>query len=54
MRQELCEADIVLPSIDGYNEETSKKIDRPLGTIKFEEELQGLIDFSNEYKGQLF
>lgn len=54
VREELCEADIVLPSIDGYNEETSKKIDRPLGTIKFEEELQGLIDFSNEYKGQLF
>ena len=54
MRKELCEADIVLPSIDGYDEETSKIIDRPLGTIKFDEELQGLIEFSKEYTGQLW
>ena len=54
VRKELCEADIVLPSIDGYDEETSKIIDRPLGTIKFDEELQGLIEFSKEYKGQLW
>ena len=46
-------ADIVLPSIDGYNEETAKKIDRPLGTIHFKDELEGLIEFSKEYKGQL-
>ena len=54
VRKELCEADIVLPSIDGYDEETSKIIDRPLGTIKFDEELQGLIEFSKEYTGQLW
>lgn len=54
VRKELCEADIVLPSIDGYDEETSKIIDRSLGTIKFDEELQGLIEFSKEYTGQLW
>lgn len=52
VREELMNADIVLPSIDGYNEETAKKIDRPLGTINFKDELEGLIEFSKEYKGQ--
>lgn len=54
VRSELMNADIVLPSLDAYNEEISKKIDRPLGTIHFQDELNGLIQFSNEYKGQLF
>ena len=53
VRDELMNADIVLPSIDGYNEDTAKKIDRPLGTIHFKDELEGLIEFSKEYKGQL-
>ena len=54
VREELYEADIVLPSLDGYNQEIAKKIDRPLGTIKFEDELNGLIKFSHEYNGQLW
>lgn len=54
VREELYEADIVLPSLDGYNQEIAKKIDRPLGNIKFEDELNGLIKFSHEYKGQLW
>ena len=53
VRGELMNADIVLPSIDGYNEETAKKIDRPLGTIHFKDELEGLIEFSKKYNGQL-
>ena len=40
VREELCHADMVLPSLDAYNQEISKKIDRPYGTIKFEEELK--------------
>ena len=54
VREELYEADIVLPSLDGYDQETAKKIDRPLAYIQFEDELNGLIKFSHEYKGQLW
>lgn len=54
VRKELSYADIVLPSLDGYNEEIARKIDRPLGTINFKDELDGLIQFSKEYKGQLW
>ena len=52
-RQELCHADMVLPSLDAYNQEISKKIDRPYGTIKFEEEFEGLKKFTQDvYKRQ--
>lgn len=52
--KELLNADFVLPSLDAYNEELSKKIDRPHGSISFEKEINGLINFSNTYKGNLW
>lgn len=54
VRQELMQADIVMPSLDAYNAEIAKRIDRPHGRIVFEEELEGLITFSQEYKGELW
>lgn len=52
--QELLNADFVLPSLDAYNEDLSKKIDRPHGSINFKKEINSLIDFSNIYKGKLW
>ncbi|MFK4786142.1 radical SAM protein [Fusobacterium sp. MFO224] len=52
--QELLNADFVLPSLDAYNEELYKKIDRPHGNINFKKEIEGLINFSNIYKGNLW
>ncbi|MCI6153351.1 radical SAM protein [Fusobacterium perfoetens] len=54
VQEDLMEADIVLPSINGYNEEISKKIDRPYGKIKFDETLKGIIEFSHLYEGELW
>ena len=54
VRSELMNADIVLPSLDSYNEEMFKRIDRPYGRIKFDEVWEGLVDFTNEYKGQIY
>ena len=54
VRKELMNADIVLPSLDSYNEEMFKKVDRPYGRLKFEEVWQGLVDFTKEYKGQIY
>ena len=54
VREELCHADMVLPSLDAYNQEISKKIDRPYGTIRFEEEFEGLKKFTHMYEGELW
>ena len=54
VREDLCHADIVLPSMDAVNEEMFRKIDRPYGRIQFDQVCQGLVDFSKEYQGQLY
>lgn len=54
VRNALNHADIVLPSLDAYDEESFKRINRPFGKIKFQEVFDGLVMFSKEYKGQLW
>lgn len=54
LRAELYQADIVLPTLDAYDDESFKKINRPHGTIGFKMVNDGLEIFSHEYKGQLW
>jgi wyosine [tRNA(Phe)-imidazoG37] synthetase (radical SAM superfamily) len=54
VREELFLADIVLPTLDAYDEKSFKKINRPIKTISFTKILEGLIKFSREYKGKLW
>ena len=54
VREDLKNADIILPSLDATDEEMFKKINRPHGSIKFDDVIRGLRIFSNEYKGQLW
>lgn len=54
VRKALMYADIILPTIDAYNENMYKKINRPYAKIIWEESLNGLIEFSKNYKGQIW
>ena len=54
VRHELLLADIVLPTFDAYDEESFQKINRPHGSITFARVIEGLIQFSKEYKGKLW
>lgn len=54
VQEELMPADIVLPSMDAFDEKSFKKINRPHGNLKFENIRRGLIDFSKKYTGQLW
>ncbi len=53
-RKDLMKADIVLPSIDACNENMFTRINRPSRSINYNNMLEGLIEFSNHYKGQLW
>lgn len=53
-REELKNADIVLPSLDASDEKMFKKINRPHGSIRYEDVIKGLEIFSKEYNGQLW
>lgn len=54
VRNDLAEADIVMPSLDCYDDESFKRINRPCGKLKFEDVYNGLIKFSREYSGMLW
>lgn len=54
LRSELYKADIVLPTLDAYDEEIFRKINRPHGSIVYEKVIQGLKIFSEEFKGELW
>lgn len=54
VQKALMQADIILPSLDAYNEKLYKKIDRPFGNLNFKREIDSLIEFSKIYKGQIW
>jgi wyosine [tRNA(Phe)-imidazoG37] synthetase (radical SAM superfamily) len=54
VRDELYQADIVLPTLDAFDERSYRKINRPYGKITYEIFFKGLQEFSKNYKGQLW
>jgi len=54
VREALKNADIVIPSIDAGSKKTFIRINRPHSKLEFEQIMQGQINFSNEYNGQLW
>ena len=54
VRAELSLADLVLPTLDAYDQDSFMRINRPHGALRFPEVLEGLISLSKEYKGQLW
>ncbi|MCI9413793.1 MAG: radical SAM protein [Clostridiales bacterium] len=52
--EELLLADIVLPSLDGFDEDSFRRVDRPYGRLDFQEITAALGRFSRLYTGQLW
>ncbi len=54
IRDEIKEADLVVPSLDAGDERTFREINRPHGSLKFETMVEGLIQFGREFSGRLW
>lgn len=54
VREELMDANIVLPSLDAATEATFQKINCPAPHLAIEKYIQGLIDFRKEFSGQIW
>jgi len=54
VREELLEADVVLPSLDAAEEVAFRKINRPWHKLNIPEYINGLVDFRKEYGGQIW
>jgi wyosine [tRNA(Phe)-imidazoG37] synthetase (radical SAM superfamily) len=54
VREALMAADVVLPSLDVGDEQLFQYVNRPHSAISFERMVQGLMDFSKYYTGQIW
>ncbi len=54
VRDDLAEADVVIPTLDAGNEKTFRAINRPHPEITFATMLQGLVEFRHGYAGNLW
>jgi len=54
VRESLMAADVVLPSLDAYDQTGFETINRPHPDISFEAMVEGLIAFRKEYPGEIW
>jgi wyosine [tRNA(Phe)-imidazoG37] synthetase (radical SAM superfamily) len=54
VRNELMDADVVLPSLDAASENSFRKINRPSSKLSINRYLKGLCDFREEYAGKIW
>ena len=54
VREEIKEADVVLPSLDAATNSVFNKINRPAPELDIDKYIQGLIDFRKEFKGKIW
>ncbi len=54
VRDELMEADLVLPSLDAVSAESFQKINRPEKTLDIDQCIEGLIELSRLFKGKIW
>jgi wyosine [tRNA(Phe)-imidazoG37] synthetase (radical SAM superfamily) len=54
VREDLLQADVVLPSLDGVSREVFKKINRPHKEISVERVIEGIVGFREIYKGRIW
>jgi len=54
VQDEIKKIDVVVPSLDAVSEEAFNQINRPLNTITARQIIDGLYDFSKNYKGKIW
>ncbi|MFZ4525929.1 MAG: radical SAM protein [Chlorobium sp.] len=54
VREELLQADAVLPSLNAGSEALHLQIDRPAAGLTFRQHIEGLVAFRREYKGRFW
>jgi wyosine [tRNA(Phe)-imidazoG37] synthetase (radical SAM superfamily) len=54
VRNALKNADVVLPSLDAVSVKVFRKINRPAPELKIGRIIEGIVDFSEEFKGKIF
>ena len=53
-RNEIMDFDIVMPTLDAFDQESFRRINRPFGKLSFESVFEGLAKFSREFDGEIW
>ncbi|PVD17198.1 radical SAM protein [Mesotoga sp. Brook.08.105.5.1] len=54
LREEIMDFDIVMPTFDAIDGESFRKINRPFGKLRYKRVYNGLLEFSKEFKGEIW
>lgn len=54
VRNEIKNIDILMPTLDAWDNDSFKKINRPYGKLLFDEVYNGLLKFRKEFSGQIW
>lgn len=54
VRQDLIQADVVLPSLDAVSPEIFGRINRPYAGLSIEDVIKGLVEFRRMYRGRIW
>jgi len=54
LRQELCQADVILPSLDAAGQEAFERINGPVAGLLVQDYIDGLIALRQEFKGKIY
>ncbi len=54
VREDLMNADVVIPSLDAADEQTFRRINRPHRDLKVGEVIEGLEEFGREFEGKFY
>ena len=54
VREDLGEADLVVPSLDAVSEEAFRKVNRPIGSLGIGKVLDGLKTFCAQFEGKIY
>ena len=54
VREDLSEANLVVPSVDAVSEEVFCKVNRPIEGLKIDKVLLGIRDFCKNFKGKIY
>ncbi len=54
VRQDLIQADVVLPSLDAVSPEIFRRINRPYAGLSIEDVIKGLVEFRRMYRGRIW
>lgn len=54
VRDDLCAADVVLPSLDAGNADLFERVDRPVAGVSFEQMISGLIAFRESFHNEIW